>query len=188
MPTLGELLEFFPKRLAAIAAALAAASAIVFPAALIPDNVAIVGTVGSLLVLIVFLVVWAFHKELRQWRKPVFLVVGLLCVVALWKIVRLHQIAVEPVPAIGNPPRAAQYLVGTELTARGLEWDRMLGHPSRSTFIVSIGPDDIPAAWGQSYDRKASEYAAAYLTLASGLLLMIGISEFARPRQREPRD
>jgi hypothetical protein len=184
MPPLKDLTESFPAKVAVISAAVAAVSGLVFPAILLPDNLPALGATGSLVILIVFLMVWAWERPLRRSRRSLFLVVGALCLGALWIVVRLNTEVVEDIDAIGDPPQPARYLVGAELTPTGKAWMDSLGGPSRSLFIKRIGPSNIGVAWGASYARSRLRYTAAYLIMAAGVVLMLAISEFTRPSRR----
>lgn len=182
MPDLASLASF-PKKLAAMTAAIAAVSALVFPETLIPSNLVVLGPAGSVLIIITFLAAWAMHGDLLRHRRRLFMIASILCVAALGYLVVLNSDLVVYVDAMGDPPESHRFLVGRSLTQRGREWDRMAGSPSRAGLIKIIGEDRIEDAWGRSLTRAKTEYVIAYAVLAIGVVLMLSVALTDRNRR-----
>ena len=175
MTPIWERFESFPVRLAVLTTAVAATSAFVFPGVFIPDNLSILGPTGSLLTVIVFLVSWALEKELLKWRKPVFLVLGILGMASLVMLIVLNTSYVVQV-RMGDPPEERRFLIGTALTPWGDSMRVATASPDEVTLVERIGEAAIPRAWGSSLRYHQSKYIVVYLTLGISIIVMIAVA------------
>lgn len=174
MANIHEFFKSFPVLVGGISVALSAISGLVFPDLLVPVNLPTLSGLGALFILISLIFVWIFQSFLKQNKYVVSGIVTIACLVALGFLIQINLRVIIPVDGIGNPPQNKSYLVGTELTEKGMEMHDMLGNPSLPNFIREIGPDDIPLAWGESFHQKRLQYSIFYLILAGGIVFLLG--------------
>lgn len=168
-------LDSFPKRLGILTAAIAATSAFVFPAMLIPANLGILGPIGSLLAVIVFLVAWAIQTELTRRRSLLFAVLGTTSMLSLVTLIHLNTSYVVTT-SMGDPPEERRFLVGKHLTDWGEQMKRTTASADDATLVERIGERGIAGAWGDSLNSNQKTYILAYLCLGVGLILMFAIA------------
>jgi len=171
-----KLLKRIPKTVVLIDAAIVALSATLIRNELIPENVSIIGPIGSLLVVVGVVMTFAYQPGLQRSLKLLtWLATGMLVLLLL-----LHVAYVEPVSPYGGDGGTHQFLVGHGLTPQGQEWASMAGAQSRAEIIKAVGDNRIRAAWGFSYTVIAVGYAIAYMGFLLCSVLALGGTDLAR--------
>lgn len=163
-------LRQIPATVALLDAAVAALSATLLPARLIPENLDVIGPTASLLVLVAFLITLAYPAGLR--RRVRLLAGGSLA--ALLLLLALQLALVVPVSPYGPDAGTHRFLVGWTYSGQGREWVEALGPMSASEYVAAIGDDRIRAVWGGSYLQAAGLYAFSYMAFVLGVALTLG--------------
>jgi hypothetical protein len=161
----------------ALSAAVAAVSPTLIRANLIPDQLSIIGLVGSLFVLVGFLIAWVYRAELRKRLRPCIII----SCAALILLVLLQIFFVETVEDYGNPPETHRFLVGYEFNSEGQDSLDAMGQGSLNELIKFAGADRIPTWYGGDYLVVLTIYALSYIVLILGVVFTLGnISTFDR--------
>lgn len=154
----------------ALSGAVAAVSPTLIREHLIPDQLSVIGVVGSLFVLIGFLIVWAYRDELRKHFR-ISIIISCLALVLL---VLLQVYFIETIEEYGNPPQTHRFLVGYELNEEGRKAYEAMGSASVNELIKFAGADRIPAWYGSDYYMVLTVYALSYIVFILGVVLTLG--------------
>ena len=155
---------------AALSAAVAAVSPTLIRTHLIPDQLSVIGIVGSLFVLIGFLIAWVYRAELHKRLRPSIISSCL----ALVLLVLLQLFFVQTIEDYGNPPATHHFLVGYKLNSEGQESMSAMGGGSLNELIKFAGDDRIPTWYGADYYIILTIYALSYIVLILGVVFTIG--------------
>lgn len=154
----------------ALSAAVAAVSPTLIRSNLIPEQLSIIGLVGSLFVLVGFLIAWIYRSELRK-RFRAFIIIACAALILL---VLLQIFFVETVEDYGNPPGTLRFLVGYALNGEGQESLNAMGGGSLNELIKFAGADRIPTWYGADYFVILTIYAFSYIALILGVVITLG--------------
>lgn len=139
---------------------------------LIPSQLEVIGTVGSLFILVGLLLTLVYWSRLHK-----FLSASIIATcISLLALTIMHLNFVKSIKA-GQPAQEYNYLIGYSLTEEG----RHRGDPehcgplgSEEAYIECGGSDRIPAWYGTSYTVMKTAYTLLYLLFMVGVVLTIG--------------
>lgn len=184
---LAEHLEGIPWIIGLINGAIAALSATLIRARLIPENIDLIGPLGTLVVIVAFLTTVAYRESLGRWLRRL-IAVALVCLTGL---LLLQVTLVEEVSAYGSDQGTHHYLVGSCYSEQGREWLDVasIAATDRDELIRYVGDGDIPEAWGSSFYLAALLYVGAYLGFILCVVLALGAvgSDGRRDEQSDGR-
>jgi hypothetical protein len=164
----------FLKRVPIVFGALSAAVAAVSPTlirnSLIPDQLAIIGLVGSVFVLLAFLLAWAYRAKVKKHLRKLLII----AFASLVLLVLLQIFFVETIDDYGNPPATHRFVVGYALNKEGRSSMAAMGVGSKSELIKFAGADRIAAWFGVDYYIVLVTYTMSYITLILSSVLAIG--------------
>ncbi|MFL5385324.1 MAG: hypothetical protein ACJ8GN_22625 [Longimicrobiaceae bacterium] len=156
---------------------------LVFPAALIPSQLASLAAASSLLGMLAFLAAINFGTiAQRHCRRFTLAAVAFgLATIAL------NQALVVTLD-VGEPPRETSYLTGWSLSAEGASMLRAAGVEDEvsAAQVARIGADQIPRLFGGSYQAARVIYSLALLLLVFCSIFAIVGTSSAPVRERAP--
>jgi hypothetical protein len=158
-------------------------SALVFPAALIPEQLEYLGALGSVLAVVLFVLIAALAPFTEVTRRRVIRLSSIVLLIAavLVVLVRINFI---------HEIRDCTCLVGWSVSDTGHEMIQNIGavtgsRPRSPIQILESGElalIDIPQIYGTSYQALKNVYASAYIALFVALVSLLGISETTNKR------
>jgi len=149
---------------------------------LIPEQLEVIGTVGTFFILIALLLTIIYWSNLSsRLTKFIFVTIIALC------LLTFIQIQYVVTANVGSPNQAGvapehNFLIGFRLTAYGkdrakivLENGQMLGeNRPEKVYIELLGYDLIPLWYGYSYNFMAVAYTLLYMLFVVGIVLTFG--------------
>lgn len=161
-----------------LAAAISAAAGIFAPERLVPEPLGPFRALASLIVVVAFVLTWAWRTSLRRHLRLVTTVTALLLLVlGVLNVLFVRQVSYQ------SPPEERFVLVGAGVA------DEDLRGMSDQDIVRNVGAElsDLRAAYGPGFVFVVLGYALCYLLLVQGVILSLGGSELARPRRRLPK-
>ncbi len=178
--TFSDLLADLPRLQAAISAALAALLPLLLPDRLVPQQLSVLRSVASLIVIVAFLAGWIYRRGLQRRRATLVW----LAAAAAIGLGALQIRYVQELPAIGSDLRTEYYLVGYALTPHGHDMLVQAGVQNESLPVAlrKVGPDAIPALYGDSYQIVSLLYTLCALAFVFSAVVTLTASDFRSPR------
>lgn len=148
---------------------------------LIPEQLEVIGTVGSFFILVALLLTLIYWKKLSR-ALTLFVIVTIVALCLLTFI----QIQYVVTANVGPPNKAGvaenNFLIGFKLTDYGqrrgqtrLVDGQMLGeNKPEERYIEVLGYDQIPLWYGNSYKFMAVAYTVLYMLFVVGIVLTFG--------------
>jgi hypothetical protein len=186
VPTSASSLRGIKSLFAALSATIAVLSPTLFPDRLIPQQLSIVGSFGTLLILAGLLISLIYWPRLPKLRLACLTI----SVITLCLLIFLQLSYVITVEKYGNPPATHHFLIGYRLTNYGISLRSGLSQEPlpEADYIREIGYDEIPAMYGKSYQVLVMVYSLTYLLFVFGIILTIAgllSHTFQQPRRRK---
>lgn len=174
--TFVDWLAGIPKVYDLLAVAVAAAVGLLAPERLLPVPIADYKFVPSLVVIIAFVLTWAWRVEIRRHFKTV--VTTTLCCALI--VFALNLKYVRAVDYEGPTPETISYLIGETVS------DPELCGTNYEIIIRQCGGDwaALSQVWGTSFYMVAVIYMLSYVLFVVGLVLSIGATGLAQARAR----
>lgn len=160
---------------AALGALAAYLSATLVKERLIPQQLEVIGTVGTLFIIVALLLTLVYWTKLSK-RLTAFVIVTIiaLCTLTFVQIQYVVAANVGQRSASGVIPEH-HFLIGYQLTDYGKARSKTLGeNKSEKEYIETGGYDKIPEWYGTSYKVMAVFYTLAYMLFVVGVVLILG--------------
>jgi hypothetical protein len=154
-----------------LAGVVAALTPLLIPDDLIPRQVRNIRALIVIAIVVGILAAWLFQKTVAQRLKGIFILTAAAVVTFT---IHVLGFVVEPGP-MGNPPVADKFLVGYLVTSEGrerLERVDALQIP-RDQQVRRAGPSAIPIIYGWSYWAALTVYAASFIVIAVGVVILL---------------
>ena len=142
---------------------------------LIPEQLGVIGTVGTFFILVALLLTLAYWSKLHKALTP-FVIVTCIALLALTFMQLNYVVAAN----VGQPDEKGvapehHFLIGYELTDYGNKRGELLGqNKSEKEYIETGGYDLIPLWYGNSYKVMAVLYTSAYMLFVVGVVVVGG--------------
>jgi MFS superfamily sulfate permease-like transporter len=165
-------LQRIPRTYELLCAAAAAVLGLFAPDILIPEPLSSYRSLASLMVVVAFVLTWAWRDWLRLHLRKVVTTTAVIFVV--FAVLRI--LFVRPVHYEESPPETKYFLIGTRVVDEDL-----VGASDEDVIKWNGGSwSDLRQAWGTSFVVVALAYSVSYLLLVQGLILSVGGSNIVR--------
>src|SRR5262245_9093020 len=168
-------IKSIPATYALLAAAISAAVGLFAPERLLPEPLVPFRLLASLIVVVAFVLTWAWRTALRRHlRMTTTITAVLLLVLGTLNVLFVRQVSYQ------NPTEQRYVLVGLAVA------DEDLRGMSDQDVIRQVGTElsALRDAYGPGFVLVLVAYALCYLLLVQSLILSLGGSELGQPRRR----
>jgi hypothetical protein len=168
-------IKSIPASYALLAAAISAAVGLFAPERLLPEPLVPFRFLASLIVVVAFVLTWAWRTALRRHLRVVATVTAvLLLVLGTLNVLFVRQVSYQ------NPAEERYVLVGLTVA------DEDLRGMSDQDVVRQVGSElsALRGAYGPHLVLVVLAYALCYLLLIQSVILSLGGSELAQPRRR----
>lgn len=162
-----------------LSTAVAAVSSTLIRSFLIPDQLSVIGAVGSLLVFLGFIVCWAYREPItKHIRWCVVVSLGSLILLILFQ-----TLFVKTLENYGEPPAIHHFIVGLNMNNEGRTSMSVIGSPSIEELIRAEGWQRIPTWYGPDFYIIQALYVLSYIIFILGVVLALGAASTTKNKR-----
>jgi hypothetical protein len=170
MPTLVSLLKKISVVHGLLSTTIAAVSPTLIRSFLIPEQLSIIGAVGSLFVFMGLLIFGAYREKVIK-HLQLWVVIALSALILL---VVFHIFFVKTLDNYGDPPATHRFLVGFNMNDEGKSSMSIIGSSSIEELIRADGWQRIPTWYGVDWYIVELLYVSSYILFILGVVLSLG--------------